>query len=92
MGYDLLHFTIYACIYLPLAGLLYACAIYLIRLCIRVSYGHIHRYSNKFLFQIFYKWCICGTKWDKVVRVGFFADGTETSVITPVIFSPCHVC
>jgi hypothetical protein len=30
MDYDLPHFTIYSCIYLPLAGSLYACAIYLI--------------------------------------------------------------
>lgn len=46
MDYDLLHFTIYSCIYPPPAGLL---------LRLRDLFNHIgtiHRYGNKFLFQI----------------------------------------
>jgi len=65
MDYDLLHFTIYACI-CALAGLVYTCAIYLICLShSHVSYGprcplmiFLHLRIYEYVGYI----CICGTK------------------------------
>ena len=96
---DLLHFTIYACIFLPLAGLLYiyTCAIYLIRFACFIYAWAPFPVSNFFL-QI-YKYsvgCICGTKWTKVVRVVYVYRTEETERHHPSNsnlsnLSPCHV-
>lgn len=99
MYYDLPHFTIYACIYLPLAGLLYTCAIYFICLShSHVSYGPHSPLINLFTFtdlQIPAIGCICGTKWAKVVSqsgeclpTARRSGGDRTSSLLPSPTSP----